>query len=142
MTKKARKRKTKTDVPKLFVSSFLGAKPRSITRDEIYHRLEWYFHASNDPQGPHTIAPTAPMSALLHGLSLSDLYININKASQTFVPAWNSTLFHGVQIPWISAPSGAIGIKDIKTFGDLINCLVGAYSHAGWKVINPNGATS
>jgi hypothetical protein len=62
------------------------------------------------------------------------LYVNINKASQTFVPAWNSTLFHGVQIPWVSAPNGVVGIQDIKTFGDLIDCVVGAYRHAGWKV--------
>ena len=129
-------------ISRLLPNRFAGTQPRTITRDEIYHRLEWYFNASHDPQGPHTIAPTAPMSALLHGLSLSDLYVNINKASQTFYPAWNSTLFHGVQIPWISMPNGALGVKDIKTFGDLINCVVGAYGHAGWKVTDPSGGAS
>jgi len=28
----------------------------------------------------------------------------------------------------------AIGIQDVKTMGDLINCLVMSYQHAGWRV--------
>ena len=136
----ARKSKTATTQTPATASANLL---RTISRDEIYHRLEWYFDKSHDPNGPHTIAPTAQISALLHGLALSDLYVNINKASQTYYPAWQSTLFHGVQIPWISAPSGSIGIKDIKIFGDLINCLVGAFGHAGWKVTGADvGAVS
>jgi hypothetical protein len=124
----------KVAAPPPNVRVFSGTQPRSISREEIYHRLEWYFEKSHDPHGQHSIAPTAPISALLHGLSLSDLYVNINKASQTYYPAWTSLLFHGVQIPWISAPDSAIGIKDIKTFGDLVNCLVLSYRHAGWQV--------
>lgn len=115
-------------------AQFLGTLQKTISRDEIYHRLEWYFNASHDPYGRHTIAPSAPITKLLHGTTLEDLYININKASQTYYPAWSSTLFNGVQIPWISLPNVAIGIKDIKTFGDLINCLVLSYKHAGWNV--------
>lgn len=115
--------------------SFSGTMPQTISRDEIYHRLEWYFDRSHDPHGPHTIPPATVITALLHNLGLEDLYVNINRVSQTYIPAWNSQLFHGVLIPWISKPNVAIGIKDIKTMGDLINCLVLSYKHAGWHVI-------
>ncbi|MEK9284579.1 MULTISPECIES: hypothetical protein [unclassified Bradyrhizobium] len=113
---------------------FAGTTSRTISRDEIYHRLEWYFDKSHDPHGPHTIPSATPISALLHNLGLEDLYVNLCKASQMYVPAWNSQLFHGVAIPWISKAGIAIGIKDVKTMGDLINSFVLSYKHAGWQV--------
>jgi hypothetical protein len=113
---------------------FSGTLPQTISRDEIYHRLEWYFDRSHDPHGMHTIPSNTPIASLLHNLGLQDLYVNINRASQTYIPGWNSQLFHGVVIPWISAPKVAIGIQDVKTMGDLINCLVMSYQHAGWRV--------
>ena len=114
--------------------AFSGTLPQTISRDEIYHRLEWYFDRSHDPHGPHTIPPKTAITALLHNLGLQELWVNINRASQTYIPAWTSQLFHGVVIPWLSEPKVALGIKDVKTMGDLINCLVMSYQHAGWKV--------
>jgi hypothetical protein len=38
---------------------FKGASVCTISRDEIYHRLEWCFRASHDPQGRHVIPPEA-----------------------------------------------------------------------------------
>lgn len=114
--------------------AFTGAAARSISREEIYHRLNWYFDPGHNPVGPFTIAPNVPISALLHNLGLADLFVNINRASDTFMPAWNSQLFHGVDIPYVSAVPGGIGIQDIKTFGDLVTCTVAAYKSAGWTV--------
>jgi hypothetical protein len=116
-------------------AGFAGSIAQTISRNEIYHRLEWYFDRSHDPHGPHTIPPSTKVTNLLNNLSLADLYVNINKVSQTYIPAWNSMLFHGVTIPWVSKPNVAIGIKDVKTMGDLIDSLVLSYQHAGWKVI-------
>lgn len=120
------------------MASFTGTAQQSITRNEIYHRLEWYFDARHDPTGPHTIDPTAPIEAFFGGLDGNTgrevLYFNINKASRTYVPAWASPLFHAVQIPWESLPPVALGIKDVKTFGDLIQSLVLSYRHLGWIV--------
>lgn len=113
---------------------FAGTMSRTISRDEIYHRLEWYFDKSHDPHGPHTIPPATLITTLLHNLGLEDLYVNLSRASQMYVPAWNSQLFHGVAIPWISEAGVAIGIKDVKTMGDLINSFVLSYKHAGWQV--------
>ena len=103
-----------------------------ISRDEIYHRLEWYFKASHDPEGPHVILPTAPIGQL-QTVTLPVLFTNINKASSTYVPAWDSTLFNGVHFPFNST-EGSPGIADVQTFGDLINCAAAAYANAGWDV--------
>ncbi|MCK1654665.1 hypothetical protein IVA88_24930 [Bradyrhizobium sp. 149] len=35
----------------------------SIRRDEIYHRLEWYFDHSHNPGRGHSIDPNTPMTA-------------------------------------------------------------------------------
>jgi len=121
------------------LASFSGTMPQTISRDEIYHRLEWYFDKSHDPLGPHTINPSTPIEAFFAGLDpvtgRQVLWSNINKASSIYFHAWNSALFHGVQVPWPSSPPIAIGIKDIKTFGDLINAYVLAYTHFGWHVV-------
>lgn len=114
--------------------NFSGTLSQTISRDEIYHRLEWYFDKSHDPHGVHTIPPGTAIGLLLRGLGLSDLYVNLTRASQTFIPAWNSLLFHGVHIPWVSQPGVAKGVQDVKTMGDLIDCLVLSYQHAGWHV--------
>lgn len=120
--------------PQALPTSFSGAVRSTIGRDEIYHRLEWYFHASHDPNGPHVIPPTAPIGAFLKNLTLADLYININKQSSVYVPAWNSALFNGVQFPWDSLAGVVVGVKDLKTFRDLIDCAVASYRHFGWHV--------
>jgi hypothetical protein len=133
--KKAKKAASVQAAPALATKEFLGTIAQSISSDEIYHRLEWYFDRSHDPHGVHRIPPDTAISLLLHGLGLEDLYVNINRVSQTYFPAWNSPLFHGVIIPWISAPGIALGIKDVKSMGDLIDCLTKSYQHAGWKVI-------
>gem|GEM_PF-4838355 len=114
---------------------FLGTRQSTITRDEIYHRLEWYFDRAHNPNGVHMISPGAPISALLRNLTLANLYENINRISPIFTPAWNSALFHGVRIPWVSQPPTAIGIQDVRSFGDLINSVVLSYQHFGWRVI-------
>ena len=115
-------------------AAFSGTLSRTISRNEIYHRLEWYFDKGHDPHGKHTIPPATPITSLLHNLGLEDLYVNLSRASQMYVPAWNSQLFHGVAIPWISQLGAAIGIKDVKSMGDLINSFVLSYRHAGWQV--------
>jgi hypothetical protein len=125
---------SKLNKPRPLPAAFKGAAMSTISRDEIYHRLEWYFHASHDPHGPHVIPPAAPIGPFLKNLTLADLYININKQSSTYVPAWNSALFNGVQFPWDSVPGVFTGIRDLKTFGDLINCAVASYNHFGWQV--------
>jgi hypothetical protein len=114
--------------------TFQGTLPSTISEDEIYHRLEWFFESSHNPHGPHTIPPDTAIGLLLKNLSLEDLYNALTRASQIYVPAWTSMLFHGVAIPWVSG-TGAVGVRDVKTFGDLIRCLVLSYKHAGWKVI-------
>jgi hypothetical protein len=106
----------------------------TISRDEIYHRLEWYFNASHNPMGPHVIAETAPIGPFLQNLTPADLFVNINKASTVYVPAWSSPLFNGVQFPWDSLPGVVIGIKDVKTFGNLIDSGAASYRHFGWQV--------
>lgn len=62
------------------------------------------------------------------------LWVNINKISSTYIPAWRSALFHGVQFPWPSEAPNAIGIRDIRTFGNLIDSAVLTYRHFGWRV--------
>jgi hypothetical protein len=116
-------------------TNFTATLAGTISKDEIYHRLEWYFDRSHDPHGVHTIPPGTPIGSFLHNLGLQDLYVNINRASQTYMPAWTSMLFNGVIIPWISQAGVAIGIQDVKTLGDLIDCLVLSYQHAGWRVV-------
>jgi hypothetical protein len=113
---------------------FKGASMSTISRDEIYHRLEWYFRASHDPQGPHVIPPAAPIGPFLNNLTPSDLWVNMNKQSSVYVPAWRSALFNGVQFPLVSVPNVVTGIADVKTFGDLIDCAVASYTHFGWQV--------
>jgi len=138
MAKSTAKGKSKGPAQSLAQSVSAQAGPvgatSSITRDEIYHRLEYYFHAGNSPTGPHVISPAAPIGPLLKNLGLSDLFININRQSGVFVPAWNSPLFHGVQFPWDSLPPTVIGIKDVRVFGDLIESAVDSYRHFGWQV--------
>jgi hypothetical protein len=106
----------------------------TISRDEIYHRLEWYLKASHDPNGTHVIPPAAPIGPFLQSLTLADLFVNINKASSVYVPAWKSPLFNGVQFPWDSLAGVVTGIKDVQTFGDLLDCAAASYGHAGWQV--------
>jgi hypothetical protein len=117
---------------------FLGMAGQFILRDEIYHRLEWYFDHSHDPRGPHTIDPNTPIDAFFQGMDPSTarkvLWVNINKISPTYIPAWRSPLFHGVQFPWESAPKVAIGIRDLQSFGNLIDSAVLTYEHVGWRV--------
>lgn len=62
------------------------------------------------------------------------LWVNVNKISATYIPAWRSALFHGVQFPWQSQPPVAIGIRDIQTLGNLIDSAVLTYRHFGWRV--------
>jgi hypothetical protein len=143
MAKKSARKKRRVTRPAAAASAissraarnFTGSLSGTISRDEIYHRLEWYFDRSHNPHGPHSIPPGTSIGLLLHNLGLQDLYVNINRASQMYVPAWGSMLFNGVIIPWISAPGVAIGVKDVKTLDDLINCLVLSYQHAGWNVL-------
>lgn len=109
-----------------------------ISRDEIYHRLEWYFDHSHDPRGPHTIDPNTPIDAFFQGMDSATarqvLWVNINKISPTYIPAWRSPLFHGVQFPWQSVAGVSIGIRDLQTFGNLIDSTVLTYQHFGWRV--------
>lgn len=110
----------------------------SITRDEIYHRLEWYFDHSHDPRRGHSIDPNSAIEAFFQGMDPATgrqvLWVNINKISSTYIPAWRSALFHGVQFPWPSEAPNAIGIRDIRTFGNLIDSAVLTYRHFGWRV--------
>lgn len=110
--------------------AFSGTISHTISRDEIYHRLEWYFDKSHDPNGVHMIPPGTAIGSLFRGIGLSDLYINISRAAQLFIPAWNSPLFNGVHIRWES-PNG---FKDVKNMGNLIECLVSSYKLAGWLI--------
>jgi hypothetical protein len=94
---------------------------------------------SHDPKGPHTIPPNTPITAFFHGMppdvGKQVLYANLNKVSGTYFPAWNSALFHGVTFPWTSLPPVAIGVRDLQTFGNLIECTVLTYTHFGWHVV-------
>jgi len=118
--------------------SFAGMASAYITRDEIYHRLEWYFDQSHNPHAPHVIEPNMPIDLFFHGMDSATarkvLFVNINKISSTYVPAWRSALFHGVQFPWASRPDVAIGHRDIQSFGNLIDSAVLAYEYFGWHV--------
>ncbi|MBB4398542.1 hypothetical protein [Bradyrhizobium sp. ERR14] len=120
------------------VAEFLAMTGGFISRDEIYHRLEWYFDHSHNPRGPHTIDPNSPIDAFFQGMDPATgrkiLWVNINKISPTYVPAWRSALFHGVQFPWTSKPDVAIGLRDIQSFGNLIDSAVLTYEHFGWRV--------
>lgn len=119
-------------------ADFAGMAGSFISRDEIYHRLEWYFDHSHNPKGPHAIDPNTPIDAFFQGMDPSTarkvLWVNINKISSTYVPAWKSALFHGVQFPWTSKPNVAIGLRDIQSFGNLIDSAVLTYEHFGWHV--------
>lgn len=119
-------------------ANFSGMVGGFISRDEIYHRLEWYFDHSHDPKGPHTIDPNTPIDAFFQGMDSSTarqvLWVNINKISPTYIPAWRSPLFHGVQFPWQSKDDVAIGIRDIQSFGNLIDSAVLTYEHFGCRV--------
>ncbi|MDH2399223.1 hypothetical protein ABIB85_007514 [Bradyrhizobium sp. JR1.5] len=119
-------------------ANFAGMAGSFISRDEIYHRLEWYFDHSHNPKGPHTIDPNTPIDAFFENMDPSTgrkvLWVNINKISPTFVPAWKSALFHGVQFPWLSKKDVAIGLRDIQSFGNLIDSAVLTYEHFGWHV--------
>ncbi|MGY4167557.1 hypothetical protein [Bradyrhizobium sp. USDA 4529] len=119
-------------------AEFLGMTGGFISRDEIYHRLEWYFDHSHNPRGPHSIDPNTPIDAFFQGMDAATgrkvLWVNINKISPTYVPAWRSALFHGVQFPWTSKPDVAIGLRDIQSFGNLIESAVLTYEHFGWRV--------
>lgn len=115
-------------------AAFSGARIRSIKRNEIYHRLEWFFDKSHNPAGQHKIPPAVPIALLWRNLPLESLCVSMNQQT-AIIPAWNSPLFHNVPIPWVSGPTpGAIGIRDVKNFGDLIDCVVSAYGVAGWNV--------
>jgi hypothetical protein len=120
------------------VSAFTATAGGLISRDEIYHRLEWYFDHSHDPQRGHTIDPNTPIDSFFQGMDPATgrqvLWVNINKISPTYIPAWRSALFHGVQFPWISQPPIAIGIRDIQSLGNLIDSAVLTYQHFGWRV--------
>ena len=136
MTKKpVRKRRTaKAKTPAVSAAlsgsnGFTGALPGTISRDEISHRLEWYFDKSHNPHGPHSIPPGTSIGLLLHGLTLQDLYVNMQRASQTYIPAWTSMLFNGVLIQWTG------GVEGVKSMDDLIDCMVRCYQSAGWRVI-------
>jgi hypothetical protein len=119
-------------------AAFAATVGGSISRDEIYHRLEWYFDHSHNPQGKHTIDPNTPIDSFFQGMDPATgrqvLWVNINKISPTYIPAWRSALFHGVQFPWISQSPIAIGIRDIQSFGNLIEAAVLTYRHFGWSV--------
>lgn len=135
MGKKGKKVKVAAAEP---AAEFLGMTGGFISRDEIYHRLEWYFDHSHNPRGPHTIDPNTPIEAFFQGMDPATgrkvLWVNINKISPTYVPAWRSALFHGVQFPWTSKPDVAVGLQDIQSFGNLIDSAVLTYEHFGWRV--------
>src|ERR1022692_3939219 len=126
------KKPTPVTAPKL-PAAFQGATPQSISRDEIYHRLEWYLNVSHDPTGPHLIPPGASITPFLKNITLTTFWQNINNHSSLYVPAWQSPLFNGVKFPLNSGP-GAVGILNVKTMEDLIECAVDSYKHAGWQV--------
>jgi hypothetical protein len=132
---KGKKKQTTVEAANATFAAMTGG---FIARDEIYHRLEWYFDHSHDPRGPHTIDPNTPLDAFFQGMDSGTarqvLWVNINKISSTYIPAWHSALFHGVQFPWISSPPIAIGIRDVQTFENLIESAVLTYQHFGWRV--------
>jgi hypothetical protein len=136
MTKKAKKAAKRATTRR--TANFEAMGGGTISRDEIYHRLEWYFDHSHNPQGPHTIDPNTPIDSFFQGMYPSTgrqvLWVNINKISSTYVPGWRSALFHGVQFPWQSQTPIAIGIRDIQSFGNLIDSGVLTYKHFGWRV--------
>jgi hypothetical protein len=105
-------------------ANFVGT---SISRDEIYYRLEWIFTNQYNPTAPHVIAPSAPIGSLLKNLTLEELWEKLDQVSPQ--------AFHGITIPWLSNSNNP-GVKDVKFFGDLINCMVAAYKQAGWTVTN------
>ncbi|MBB5052783.1 hypothetical protein HNQ36_002757 [Afipia massiliensis] len=117
---------------------FQATAAGSITEDEIYHRLEWFFDPRHDPAKGHSIDPNTPIEKFFQNMDPSTgrtvLWVNINKASPTYFPAWRSALFHGVQFPWTSQKPIAIGIRDIQNFGKLIDSAVLSYQHVGWQV--------
>lgn len=110
----------------------------TITESEIYHRLEWYFDQRHDPTKGHSIDPNTPIEKFFHNMDPATgrqvLWVNLNKASPTYFPAWRSALFHGIRFPWISEKPAAIGIRDVQNFGDLIDSAVLSYRHFGWQV--------
>jgi hypothetical protein len=120
------------------VSAFTATGGGSISQDEIYHRLEWYFDHSHDPQRGHTIDPNTPIDSFFQGVDPARgrqvLWVNINKISPTYIPAWRSALFHGVDFPWPSHSEITIGIRDIQSFGNLIDAAVRNYTQSGWNV--------
>lgn len=124
-------------VPRTLAKRFTGVAARRISRDEIYHRLEWYFDAVHNPNGSHSIPPATPIEAFFQGIDPVTgrvvLYTSLNRSSSNYVPSWQSMLFHGVQIPWESPPD-VPGMRDLKNFGQLINLYVLSYRHVGWTV--------
>ena len=68
----------------------------TITRSNIYHRLEWYVDGSHDPNGNHTIDPSAKIEAFFDGYSPSEarqiLYVSLRGICDDFVPAFQSML--------------------------------------------------
>lgn len=120
------------------VANFEGAFGLKISRNEIYHRLEWFFIPAHNPAGPHRINPNAPIEQFFNGMDplsgRGNLWVRLNKASQTFIPAWNSQLFHGIQLPWESRKDVSIGIRDVKKFGDLLRAYEYGYIYAGYAV--------
>jgi hypothetical protein len=120
------------------LGAFAGTKQQTIARDEIYHRLEWYFNVRHDPTSPHQIDPATPIELFFENMAPATvryvLHTNFNRNSGNYVPAWRSALFHGVQIPWASQPPVAVGVRDVRTFSDLITCVALAYTHVGWNV--------
>jgi hypothetical protein len=125
------------NIPELGVSqtqSFQGVSAGTISRDEIYHRVEWYFDRNHSPQGPHQIPPNVAMSLLLRNVTMQTFYVNLCRAGQTFFPAWGSMLLHGVAIPWVASAPGIPGISNCTVFGDVVVCICASYGHAGWRV--------
>jgi hypothetical protein len=112
-----------------------AAGKSSITRAQLYQRLEWFFERTPNPEGLTTIVDTASLDALHPGLTPLNLWQSLNEASRTYFPAWRARLFDGVQIPWTLPQPGVPGIKDAANFGDLVDCLVLSYQHAGFNVI-------
>src|SRR4051812_24142543 len=58
---KAKKKQTTVTTVETAIATFAAMTGGFIARDEIYHRLEWYFDHSHDPRGPHTIDPNTPL---------------------------------------------------------------------------------
>ncbi len=129
-------------ISRLLPNRFAGTQPRTITRDEIYHRLEWYFNASHDPAGTthyssngayECVTSWVPARPNCTKTSIKPVRLSIPPGTARCFMVCNSLDINAERSP---------GVKDIKTFGDLINCVVGAYGHAGWKVTDPSGGAS